>query len=276
METIDRTNHLRPGGDSWALAWDSLDAVELVGDGPAAEETLAVLRRVRYELSSVVSVAVADILTRLGRPVEALAELQDVHSEWVDHAAGPLPLRQPRLRPAVTLVCENECWTLRCGEEVVRLQAARGLSQLALLIANPGVEIHALDLFASTPALGLGTGAHPDHRGQPVLDGQAKRAYRHRLEALDEEATLATALGDDKRAIRVDDERAALIDELRRARGLGGRDRRLGSDAERARVNVTRTLRAALERIERLAPEAGSHLRVSVRTGTFCCYQPGR
>ena len=47
------------------------------------------------------------------------------------------------------------------------------------------------------------------------------------------------------------------------------------ADAERARVNVTRTLRATIERITMAAPIAGAHLNSSIRTGTACRYQPG-
>jgi hypothetical protein len=65
-----------------------------------------------------------------------------------------------------------------------------------------------------------------------------------------------------------------LLDELRRAVGLGGRDRPHGSGAERARVNVARSLRRAISAIEASLPELGAHLRVSVRTGRYCAYQP--
>jgi hypothetical protein len=45
-------------------------------------------------------------------------------------------------------------------------------------------------------------------------------------------------------------------------------------NAERARVNVTRTLRATVDRITMAAPIAGAHLTSSIRTGTMCRYQP--
>jgi hypothetical protein len=64
------------------------------------------------------------------------------------------------------------------------------------------------------------------------------------------------------------------VAELRRATGLGGRDRRLPAEAERARVNVTRTLRATMARISLAAPLCGAHLEASVRTGRACRYEP--
>lgn len=43
---------------------------------------------------------------------------------------------------------------------------------------------------------------------------------------------------------------------------------------ERARINVTRALHAALRRIEAYHPVLGAHLRTTVRTGSVCVYRP--
>jgi hypothetical protein len=44
--------------------------------------------------------------------------------------------------------------------------------------------------------------------------------------------------------------------------------------AERARLNVTRALRAAIDRVTECAPEAGEVLDRRVRTGTYCAFEP--
>ena len=62
--------------------------------------------------------------------------------------------------------------------------------------------------------------------------------------------------------------------ELKRAVGLGGRDRPTGSDAERARINVVRSIRRTIEAIDRQAPLLGAHLQEAVRTGRYCIYLP--
>lgn len=67
-------------------------------------------------------------------------------------------------------------------------------------------------------------------------------------------------------------ERDALIAELSRAFGLGGRARRLGDEQERARKAVTARVRDAVGRIEAVHPSLGAHLRASVRTGAWCSY----
>ncbi len=61
--------------------------------------------------------------------------------------------------------------------------------------------------------------------------------------------------------------------QLARAFGLGGRDRRR-SAAERARLNVTRALRAAITKLADALPAAGAVLDRRVRTGLYCVYEP--
>ena len=94
----------------------------------------------------------------------------------------------------------------------------------------------------------------------PRLDDAARDAYRDRIRGLDSALAAADRAGDSVHAERIHDERQALVTELRRATGLAGRPRRMPAEAERARVNVTRTLRAAIARIARAAPIAGAHL----------------
>ncbi len=56
--------------------------------------------------------------------------------------------------------------------------------------------------------------------------------------------------------------------------GLGGRDRRAASAAERARLNVTRALRAATAKLALGLPGAGEGLERRIRTGLYCAYEP--
>ena len=55
---------------------------------------------------------------------------------------------------------------------------------------------------------------------------------------------------------------------------MSGRPRQLGSESERARLNVTRAIRTAISRIRDRAPDAAAHLDRAVRTGTRCSYSP--
>lgn len=66
----------------------------------------------------------------------------------------------------------------------------------------------------------------------------------------------------------------ALVDQLVEGLGLGGRARAKGSSAERARSAVTQRIRSTIRRLEDQHPALGRHLRASVRTGTYCAYEP--
>ncbi len=162
---------------------------------------------------------------------------------------------------------DGDGWVLEAGDERVRLPDSRGVLHLRALLAAPRADIAALDLAAG------GRGLEPEGAA-PLLDNAALASYRRRLELLTAELDGADAAGDAERAWRADAERQALLAELRRATGLGGRARRTTAESERARVNVTRTLQAVLRRIDAGAPKAGTHLRASIRTGLACRYDP--
>lgn len=162
---------------------------------------------------------------------------------------------------------DGDGWLLRAGPEHARLADSRGVRQLRTLLAAPRRGVPALDLAAGGP--GLRAPAAP-----PVLDAAAAASYRRRLGELTAELDAADAAGDSERASRAEAERQWLLAELRRATGLGGRARRTTTEAERARVNVTRTLRAVIGHIGAAAPQAGAHLQASVRTGLECRYDP--
>ena len=108
----------------------------------------------------------------------------------------------------------------------------------------------------------------------PVLDAQAKAAYKKRLEALEDEISEADGFGDEGRANRAREEIEVLATQLAGAVGLGGRDRRAASDAERARINVQRRLKDAIESIGHCDADLGRYLAAAVKTGTYCSFTP--
>ncbi len=166
-----------------------------------------------------------------------------------------------------TLHHQGPTWLLVAGAERAVLPDQLGFHQLARLVTNPRHEMLAAEL-AGRPT------HRPPDLGAPVLDERAKRDYKKRIAALDAELDRADKTGDKAHADHVATERHALLSELKRAAGLSGRPRRLGDEDERFRINVTRTLWQAVERIEAAAPLAGAHLRASLRTGTRCRYEP--
>jgi hypothetical protein len=180
---------------------------------------------------------------------------------------------------------EGEYWTVRYQGSVARLKDAKGLRYLARLLSDPGREFHAVDLAAAG-----GTAARPEERARAgagglrvrpdlgdagaLLDARAKAAYKARLAELAAELEEAERCHDAGRAAAAAAERDFLVAELARAVGLGGRDRRAASHAERARLNVTRAIRAAMAGLARANPALGAHLSATIRTGRYCSYTP--
>lgn len=264
-----------------AAAVDTLeDALATLGDEPlpllraGIHSTLARLHGPDDRARAVADARAALALhTRAGAPIgpdaaRLLAELGLPPPGPV--AAAVAPTRAGMCR-------DGAYWTVRCGEAVARLRDAKGMAYLAELLTHPGVERHVFDLVDLVEGLPGEPGLDRRRLGDagPCLDAAARDAYRRRLQQLREAMDDADACGDQRQAELIQAETDALVAELSRAMGLSGRDRRAASAAEKARLNVTRAVRAAIGRIRQAHPQLGEHLDRNVRTGTFCSYQPG-
>jgi hypothetical protein len=163
---------------------------------------------------------------------------------------------------------DGDVWLVARGAQSFRLKDSRGLQMLSLLIESPGRELH---------VLALGGGGDPAAGGDAgsVIDLRAAQAYRERLEDLRDAEQEAEEMGDSERLAAAREEIEQLAQQLAAGVGLGGRERRAASVAERARTNVQRRLKDAISRIEKCDPELGRYLGWTVRTGTFCVFDPG-
>lgn len=171
----------------------------------------------------------------------------------------------------VAFVREGDFWSVSGEGAVVRLKHSRGIEMLAKLVASPGRELHALDLSgeAADGVVDVGDAGE-------AIDDDARDAYRERISELQDDLEEAEARNDPGHAERARTELEALRAELARAVGLGGRVRRTGRAAERARVNVQRRVVEAIRKVAEASPPLGVHLQKAVRTGAFCSYAPER
>ena len=167
----------------------------------------------------------------------------------------------------VSLVREGDVWALAEGRVVTRYRHSKGLDQLATLLERPGIEVHSLELDGAIGATWQGDAG-------PLLDEVAKRAYRLRVEDLDDRVAEAEAFGDQEAAAAAQAELDAVMREVSAAVGLGGRDRRAGGAAEQARINVAKLVRRTIARVGERHPDLERHLRATIRTGAYCCYEP--
>lgn len=226
----------------------------------------------------------AQILSRVGREAEART--------WLEGAATlaeslPMPGLVARARakltgapasPAVVptspvpteSLCmrrEGELYLISLGAWTARIRATRGAELLARLTEAPNQEIHVLALASDEASMLTESNAGES------LDRTALRQYRARLRDLEQLQNEAESNADLGLREALERERTALERELSRALGLGGRARQAGSATERARVNVQRRLKDALERVSESCPELGAWLGRCVRTGTYCSFR---
>ncbi|MDQ6909424.1 MAG: tetratricopeptide repeat protein [Actinomycetota bacterium] len=159
---------------------------------------------------------------------------------------------------------QGDGWLVRYAGSEARLAHERGLQDLPHLLAHPAQSLHVADLLLGPTSPGVGTAATVGVAPVSELEDEARAEHRARLAELESEAD---------RARRADDpiEVALASAELDRIEALLASE---GDSLELARAAVATRVRLAVDAVERAHPELGRHLRRSIRTGTFCSYEP--
>jgi class 3 adenylate cyclase len=186
--------------------------------------------------------------------------------------------------------CEGEYWTLAYEGSVCRLRDSKGMQHIAELLRHPGRPFEARLLATGPVAEALGRAAggdvviELDRRPEidvgglgdagPMLDAAAKAAYKRRLDDLREELEEAERFNDPGRTEAARQEIDFLTAQLAGAVGLGGRDRKAASAAERARLTVTKRIKDALAKVRDGHPALGQYLGQRIKTGYLCVYTP--
>ncbi|HEY3556147.1 MAG TPA: AAA family ATPase [Kribbella sp.] len=254
------------------------DAARIVYDALTPYAGLWVIDGIGGACLGTVSMFLGRLAAQLGLP-EARALLEDA-------------LEAQRAVGAETLVAETEKALAELGAVPVRTSAgaagelrwlgasweatwrgvsahvpdSKGIRDLATLLVRPRTPVSVLDLSGPGRVQGADLG--------PLLDHQARTAYRERLRELEEDLAEAESGNDLGRAEQLRAERDFLARELAGALGLGGRARSAGDPVERSRKAVSMRIGAAVKAIERVHPALGRHLRASIHTGRQCVYEP--
>ncbi len=250
-----------------------------------------------YEAASA-RLVLGEAHARDGHPAQAVQQWSAAQSSfaafgatlWAEHAAALVGTTTPSPTSArgggasqATFRRVGDNRLIRFGGVETVLADLKGFRYLERMLADPGREFHVLDLVA----IEHGTISHPAPTqndsanfgmdrgdGLPVIDDQARAAYRRRLAEVDEDIEDAIAANDPGRRALAERDRDFLIAELASAVGLGGRQRLTDGSAERARTSVTRTLRYAVQRLAEHHSDLGVHLERAVKTGIYCGYRP--
>ncbi|MFN0090403.1 MAG: ATP-binding protein [Acidimicrobiales bacterium] len=203
------------------------------------------------------------VLDRLAASRVASAALAEIAAGAT--AARPEAGVTPAAAASARFIRVGELLEVSFAGTTSHVAPTKGMDDLAVLLRNPGRDIHCVDLASAsvdTPSTG------------EVIDAVARRQYEARIRDLQADIDEADANNDPVRSERAQAELDAIVDHLSAALGLNGKTRKQGGTAERARSTVTHRIRSAIGRIGELNPLLGRHLENSVTTGTYCTYQP--
>lgn len=176
--------------------------------------------------------------------------------------------RRDRSAARTALARRRQCDAgVRCGTSASpaarRVPHAKGLSDIARLVAAGGDESHVLDL--------VGVADRSSATGT-IVDCAALDAYRR---LADTDLAEADRQNDPERRAVAAGERQALLDELRRVTGTRHKPRQFAKHpAERAGKAVSGRIRDAIRKLEPVLPELAAHLQRTIITGTYCRYRP--
>jgi hypothetical protein len=184
---------------------------------------------------------------------------------------------------------QGDYWKIQYQGHTTFLKSMRGLHCLAFLLRHPGREFHVSELLVrllevpAAPSADAANGSQHKNGDQlafsglndgiPILDARAKAEYKRRVTELRQELEEAEQFNDPNRATKVRDEMNAIAQQLTAAIGLGGRDRKTPSAAERARCAVTKRIKKAIQNVGEAIPALGHHFVARIKTGYFCSYK---
>lgn len=268
--------------------WTVGDCALLLGDRAAAEWAYSQLEPyadhwavdgIGAGVMGVVHHQLGRLAGVLGRTEEARDRLRHAERLYVDADARlllatvrelidePDPVAAPET-PHAELVRDGDLWTFHWRGATGTVRDTRGTSDLATLLGRPGVPVPAVELIAARGSTVVETDL-----GE-VLDAKARDELRRRYLELEAEIGKAESEGSPTRLDSLVDERLAIAAALGEAYGLSGRARLAHDPAERARKAVARRIGTAIDAVERVHPALARHLRLTVRTGRVCRYEP--
>ncbi len=172
-----------------------------------------------------------------------------IETLWIGAPAWAAISRRERDRlqdgpPGDVLRYEGATWQFAFSGQRTQLPDAKGLHDMPRCCAPPGAKFTCIRCWACPPRQVAQTSCSMSTRAPNTLLGWPSWSVRSpRL------MPLATRAGRNARAPR-----DALVHELGATTGLGGRQRRLGDQTERARKTVGAACVTALARIECIHP----------------------
>lgn len=165
-----------------------------------------------------------------------------------------------------SFIKENGGWSISFDNETIFTIEVKGLIDLRKLLSFPGQQFHCSELMGSSL----------DEKGEKHFDTKAKKQYEKKILELQAGIAEAEMHNNYVSLGRLQEEYDSILDHLSQSLGFRGKVRESNDPVEKARAAVTWRIRHAIAKIEAQHPRLGAHLSNSIKTGTFCSYNPER
>lgn len=109
---------------------------------------------------------------------------------------------------------------------------------------------------------------------QEILDSKAKKEYKERLNEIDKELEEANKNNDIGQIEKLEEEKQAIVDELKNATAIKGKPRHFSDEPEKARKMITEAIKRSLEAIKEHDKDLYEYLDKHIKTGTTFFYNP--
>lgn len=183
-------------------------------------------------------------------------------------------------------------WEIWFQNERGGLKNCIGARYLAMLLANPGQELHVIDMKITEAVLdgrikpealgledaeesGLSIRRSPSGTAGGATDRIAVKSFRAALLRAEEGAVQAREAKDIDQAIDLERSAKRLRGHLNAVLDLRGKPRPIADDDERARASVTKELQRTVSKLWKRHLPLARHLHSShFKKGLFCLYRP--
>lgn len=217
----------------------------------------------------------------------------------LERAPGTETAREPSASPDPGEIAGNVfnrepggMWFLRFEQSETRLRDSKGLRFIQELLRHPGKDTPSIELesiFTTSsrseaarvlddlPAEQLvEEGLDQGGRGsiRDPLERDAVARLKRQIEEIAERIELARDANADDRVSELNEQKAAMAEELAHLVGFKRSGGTTSHRADKARKSVTDCIKRVINAIERAHSPLGRHLRQSIRTGLLCRYEP--
>ncbi len=152
------------------------------------------------------------------------------------------------------------------------LLSSKGAVYVHALLSNPDKPISAVSLASAVSRRRVEYALTDSGKR---ADAEAVTSYRARLAEIADDIDGAKRANDPVRQEQLEQERSALLAELKSDTGIGGKLRDAGSDREKVRKAVTNAITRAVEDIAKFDTHFAEHLRLTLDRGHTLTYVAG-